>query len=1217
MTRKLSAIFIISLLAVVFLAASSFGMKASDKNKALNVVPINQAPLSKIAGAEAPVSVISGKAPAAASLGFDQAMGYAPGIRIGVTTYDYQHNGRMGREVDWRGAQVVHFAWMKQISTTLGENRRTGYEAYDAGIGDFAQAGASDSGGCDVHAILNNTSGYVTLDVDTEGKVVLANHHQETGAAADYATTIWYDYDQGTCYFAPYRSKVPDSTMNYFADPLDEKRYIWPSMEYQVWDGDTVTHAFSQQTKNGINAQFVVYFRRVGSDTVGAWDYPPMMVDTVNDIAQTVTASRVSGKVALCWLMCYPGIMGDGESIQRGGNQRVNDVFYMMSTDMGATWGPKVNVTQFDSSKAGWLAHTDMSALIGTDDKLHIIWDAREYGPEGGGVWRAFFGSRLFHWGEGSIVRTIKDANWVLADDGCFGGAWNEMSITKMQISECAGKFYALFVMYNDYFNGITNDCHQSNFTANNSSGSANGELFISVSDNGGLNWDLARNLTNTRTPHCDTVSVAPGFSICGSEVWPSMSRFGMNKTGGTWTGIPIVDPSGSYTGNMYLDVFYVQDKYPGGCVQDQGVWTFNQMKWFRVPCIEPVPNPLLSFSPARIVDPAWTKPSVQLDSTLKLENIGNAVLHINAVNVVKTTHAGLDWLGISGVPGTVSHLIPNFVNATVNLNKGGAITTGPAVGVGFIEFVTDAPTSPDTLLIRLIVADTVQFPEWASIRTACKRIVLNNAGNLGRANQGLNNVDGFNMNFFNDCDTTLNGTGRDDNSLVYLYDASPFILRAKGALPGDTILNSYIFDADWLDNDGFRPMKGLVVDSTTHPDYQYAYTGQFLTKDSGMGVECEYWMPLHPDTCSFLIQKIRIVNKSGVAYSNLMIGELMDWDIPSDSGVENGSDYDATRQMMWCYGGEYGPDSLPNNDCVLANNRAGGFAYLNGYKLPITGAGDLFPNITGLYTHINPDWVAPTGNFVPQQLYNKLNTFSGYQAWLSTKPTMEDSLYQDLNMVAYYGKKNLGVNDTLVWIKIIATERNNGAAGLKATIDKAKQWWKNRFNMAPIVIDPGIKIGIVNAPLTFTVYGLDPDGPLSGLTMVGTGLPAGATFTDNNNGSGTFSWPTPTPAGTYYITVTASDGKDSGFRVIQINIINTCCVKAGDVNHNNIVNIADVTYLIKVLYQSGPKPPCQGGVGKYPEADANGNGITNIADVTYLIKFLYQSGPAPICGPM
>ena len=78
-----------------------------------------------------------------------------------------------------------------------------------------------------------------------------------------------------------------------------------------------------------------------------------------------------------------------------------------------------------------------------------------------------------------------------------------------------------------------------------------------------------------------------------------------------------------------------------------------------------------------------------------------------------------------------------------------------------------------------------------------------------------------------------------------------------------------------------------------------------------------------------------------------------------------------------------------------------------------------------------------------------------------------------------------------------------------------------------------------------------------------------------------------------------------------------SCCVKAGDANHSGVVNIQDITYVINFLYKSGPKPPCQGGTGKYPEADANGNGITNIQDITYLINFLYKAGLAPICGPM
>ena len=80
--------------------------------------------------------------------------------------------------------------------------------------------------------------------------------------------------------------------------------------------------------------------------------------------------------------------------------------------------------------------------------------------------------------------------------------------------------------------------------------------------------------------------------------------------------------------------------------------------------------------------------------------------------------------------------------------------------------------------------------------------------------------------------------------------------------------------------------------------------------------------------------------------------------------------------------------------------------------------------------------------------------------------------------------------------------------------------------------------------------------------------------------------------------------------------LVSTCCLHPGDVNHNGIVNIQDVTYLIDFLYRNGHQPICQGGPGKYPEADANGNGTTNVQDISYVIKFLYLGGSAPICGP-
>jgi glucose/arabinose dehydrogenase len=71
------------------------------------------------------------------------------------------------------------------------------------------------------------------------------------------------------------------------------------------------------------------------------------------------------------------------------------------------------------------------------------------------------------------------------------------------------------------------------------------------------------------------------------------------------------------------------------------------------------------------------------------------------------------------------------------------------------------------------------------------------------------------------------------------------------------------------------------------------------------------------------------------------------------------------------------------------------------------------------------------------------------------------------------------------------------------------------------------------------------------------------------------------------------------------------CCSGIrGNVNGDaqNKINIGDVTYLVKYLFQSGMPPPC------ITEANVNGDPTetTNIADITYLVAYLFQSGQTP-----
>jgi hypothetical protein len=415
-------------------------------------------------------------------------------------------------------------------------------------------------------------------------------------------------------------------------------------------------------------------------------------------------------------------------------------------------------------------------------------------------------------------------------------------------------------------------------------------------------------------------------------------------------------------------------------------------------------------------------------------------------------------------------------------------------------------------------VSLAANFPDERGIRTAKKRLAINCVGNMGN-----NGAPDSAMNFFDDCDTMNNIAGANDNARIFLYDASPFLMRIIG---NDTVIFSTIFNNNYLSDYGFRPTKGLTLDSSNSA-YQYAYTGQYRTPDTLIGVESWYWAPLDPDSSDFIIQKIQVENKSGTKIENLYVGQFMDWDIPSDSGVENGSDYDASRNLIYMFGAEYGPDTgifaegSNGNDCILADQRLGGLSFYKGFKFPASSSGDTFTTFAGALTLNYYDWVVPYGNFVPGQLWKKLEGFSGYECWQSTHPEMEDSLYQDLTMVTVYGKFNLESYQLLGFIKILATG-NSGVEDLKATIDKAKQWIANHS-------------GFVEHFGCCIVGGdANHDGKLSLLDV--------SRFLNR-----------------IYLYL----GNDF------------FCRDEADANSDGKLNLSDVSYLINYLYRHGPAPRC------------------------------------------
>jgi hypothetical protein len=75
-----------------------------------------------------------------------------------------------------------------------------------------------------------------------------------------------------------------------------------------------------------------------------------------------------------------------------------------------------------------------------------------------------------------------------------------------------------------------------------------------------------------------------------------------------------------------------------------------------------------------------------------------------------------------------------------------------------------------------------------------------------------------------------------------------------------------------------------------------------------------------------------------------------------------------------------------------------------------------------------------------------------------------------------------------------------------------------------------------------------------------------------------------------------------------------SCCVLRGDVNYDgaDLVDIADLLYLIDFMFSEGPAPVC------FDAADINGSGSKplDISDLMWLINFMFQNGPPPVPCP-
>jgi len=979
----------------------------------------------------APASPVSGsKAGSTIALGGDQVT-VSPGYVVKNNNYmDFMSNHTLNRQTAV-GGKTISFSYTFLPTSDYNVSRVYGYSAFDGNSG--------------LAPILSQPlpmerGGFVSVAANpVTGAGMITGHNRPTSTDL-IQTRTYYDQLPANGFWA--MSEVPDALSKPATFGGSAAQVIWPGVAFLLNGSDTVTFNCSHSDDTPRNV--LELFRKQGGFQNGTWTL--CFADTIPAISGTVAVSRISKRVVCAYLL-------ETATGVTKGNTEDQDVIFRVSSDAGLTgWGTPAVPIRYNATKnlpnvAGFRPLLEVSALIDKNDKIRLVWNATPWPADAYAVnFSAGMPCRILQFVEGTnpdpsigTITTVNNAEW---EPGLCTGGFNIMNVGKVSIGECDDRYYVFWEQFNDRPAGILNDC--ANMVGAGADWAANGEIYVSVSDNiNGTLWDKARNITNSRTPGCDSA----GFNgRCESDVYGSVAEIGINETGWNW-GIPgaaaKVDLSGgAYAGGYSIPYGYYNDAIPGSAVQNQATHTAGKDMWIRFMCVPALPNPILNVSPASIKYPTYVKHGQAKAIPITMENSGNVTLNISSISSTMTQGPGT-WL-------TLTHTAPYNINAgpggsatmTVTLNGNTAINSPGTIVhlVGSVTYNSNSPAPLDVidLPIDVVVADTVVGVIWDTIATTCTKLTVGTNGNMGNQGKGKVNLDYF---LNGDCDTVDSFAG---NTRIYLYDGSPWVLRKYGMVDSAYKASWSQFGDGFAQPHGFKPVVDKVAPIFTHAKttvagkYQSFTTGQFVTIDSLVAIEKTFYAPLTADSCHFIVQQMKIFPYKGTKVDSLAIGEAFDWDVPSDTGSGNSGGYDDARNLIW----QRGAEIKPTKQCQPNNARWSGVAMVG----MVTAAqlhtvNGFCANDTLMhsgYTAYNKDFIYPSNSFIPSQL------------WANTEPSGNASALgynEDVHTVVTYKHKfTLAANDTIYVYTALATVQNGVLADLNGYIDRAKKWYGNNL---------------------------------------------------------------------------------------------------------------------------------------------------------------------------
>ncbi len=1017
MTKRVMILFVITVLVIAVLGVSASartngdGGSRSDRIQQYSFNPYLQL------NDETRDLTPSTKSQPVTSLGTHSADGGSPGHIIGRSFRDDQAHLNPGRFVDWRGNPTVHFIFAGQLLP--GHNV--------AAIGRWLEYTMFDPTTPPNGVFLTNTwvqvsplttgGWYPNLSVDETNHAIPVGEEFNPADPTRLSTIFWDQAGPGA-----WGTFTPDALPQ--ALSIDPAEYImYPRIEYQDYDGKMIVHvvALEDSGDEACDLDAITYWRKELDSARAAGTWTTMLVsDNVWSNHMDISAARGgSGNVGIAWIE-WPGYC-NGED---GGKAVIHVI---ESINGGLAWLAEVEITDEEWEYQPWV---DIAGTYDTDHYLHLVYNSSLEG--------VIDPARVYHWTNRVVGPDGGGTTSLIAiADGyehmCGRGSSNVNNTGKPMISQCDTLLYVTWTQYGRWQDGDSLDCAADQFANDNGAPIYNADIYMSVSSSlNGLLWDLQRNLTDSHTPDCDSTDA----NNCDHDTYGTMARYGMNMAdfpGTYWNAASdayavrdVLDNSFPADG-YYLDFQYINDLFPepsryNGTDSTQ-IWRYNPIKWFRLPCVQPIIEPRIYITQADYLHPVdWVKNGDIVTVDLVIENLGNAELEVTGI----VEDVDQSWLTVlTSTPFTIPPASEEITQFQINAS-GFADGTTTALDAELVVSSSDVKAGDISYIIATIAADTVIQVVWDTIMTASivedtlrsdsgVALTVSTHGNAGNVGEGAVNMD---FDGFGEC---LEGVD------VYLYDLCPVVMHSA---------SQYSWQPFWQDTRtdtvNFQPIIGDEEHSrTVTADYEVMTTGTFVSCDSL--IACNKYFIAPTNNHSFILERWDIYSFDGVStHSGVALGEWIDWDIPTDAnegGVvdsEFGTDY-AFQQGI-------DADSIP---CIAESRRFGASGLL-GYFTDSEYEADetvnnnaLFGGFVQLDDDIFEDGTDDT--FLPDSAWAFLNRNS-----MSANNTEDE----DQQIWLSYGTFDIDPEDVLHIWTVHATVYDGVEDDLQAVIDSATAWY-------------------------------------------------------------------------------------------------------------------------------------------------------------------------------